>query len=302
MTLPPKIPAALSWSGGKDSAFALHKILEAGEYDVRYLVSGFDEDAARLSVHDVREELIAAQAKSIGIPLLKFYLRGKSNDSYEKSMEASLTTLKAEGIQHIIFGDINLQDLREYREAHLATFGMTCVFPLWGTDTTELVIDFIESGFRSKICCIMEPLLTKDWLGRVIDKDFVKELPATADAGGENGEYHSFCFDGPIFSQPIKFTRGRDSQDIVEQILLNKDQVPVTSKKVYWKTDFVLLPSKAEPVQKTCSQCGSSFECNATDIKNCHCYGVKLNRPLAKTDDNVLLDCLCANCLQKQTD
>ncbi len=302
MTLPAKIPAALSWSGGKDSAFALHKILEAGEYDVRYLVSSFDEDAARLSVHDVREELITGQAKSIGIPLLKFYLRGKSNDSYKKSMEASLTTLQAEGIHHIIFGDINLQDLREYREAHMAAFNMTCIFPLWGEDTTQLVIDFIESGFRSKICCIMEPFLNKEWLGRLIDKDFVKELPASADPCGENGEYHSFCFDGPIFSHPIQFTRGKDSRDIVEQILLNEDRVPVTSKKVYWKTDFVSLPKKVGPVQKICPQCDTSFECNVADIKICQCYGIKVNDLLAKTADSVFLDCLCANCLQMQTD
>ena len=291
-----KIPAVMSWSGGKDSAYALYKILQAGVYDVQYLLSTFKENPARLSGHGVREELIECQAKNIGIPLLKLYLQDSSNARYEAEMNGALSQLKAKGVSHIIFGDINLQDLRQYREQSMAAIGMHCVFPLWQMDTAKLLEDFIDKKFQSSICCIMEPYLSKEWLGRLLDESFVAELPANVDPCGENGEYHSFCFDGPIFSKPVFFTTGGDWQVALEQVKVDGDRKNIVSKKTVWYRDFTALQSQSE--EKICENCGSHFICNMADIENCQCYGLKVTLPPKDSNGKRFTDCLCAACLK----
>ncbi len=203
-----KIPAIFSWSGGKDSSYALYKIFSEAVYDVKYLLSTFNGTYKRLSMHGVREELIDAQAAQLGIPLLKMYVYEANNLEYEHQMQTALSLAKSEGIHHVIFGDIFLEDLRAYREQKMAALDMHCVFPLWKMDTTCIVKDFIAKGFKTCICCINDGYLDDTWCGKMIDENFLNELPTHVDACGENGEFHSFCFDAPFYKQPILIAQG----------------------------------------------------------------------------------------------
>ena len=207
--MPLKIPIILSWSGGKDCSYALHQLKEANIYEVKYLLSTINGNNHRLSMHGVPESLIEKQAESIGIPLIKVYVYESNNEEYEKQMLATLLKLKLEDIDTIAFGDILLEDLKQYREVKNLSIGMKSIFPIWKKDTNQLVKDFIGKGFQSIICCVSEQYLTQEFCGKIIDEPFIQSLPATVDACGENGEYHSFCFDGPVFQWPIAFTIGK---------------------------------------------------------------------------------------------
>ena len=237
-----KIPAIMSWSGGKDSSYALHKVLQEGLYDVKYLLSTFNGNYNRLSMHGVREELIAAQAASIGIPLLKVYVYEASNAEYEKQMQEILLQAKAENINHVIFGDIFLEDLRQYREQKMATINMHCVFPIWKTDTKWMVNDFIAKGFKTIVCCINDGYLDGSWCGRMIDDSFVNDLPPSVDTCGENGEFHTFCFEGPIFKKPIKIIKGEKTYKALEiKTTDHPTPIPDVGTKGFWFCD--LLPA-----------------------------------------------------------
>ena len=238
-----KIPAIFSWSGGKDSSYALHKVLQEGVYDVKYLLSTINGTYKRLSMHGVREELIDAQADSIGIALLKVYVYEASNTEYEQQMQAMLLKAKAEGIQHVIFGDIFLEDLRQYREQKMATLNMHCVFPIWKTDTNWMVNDFIKKGFKTITCCINDGYLDESWCGRLIDETFVDELPATVDACGENGEFHSYCYEAPIFKKKINIITGEKTYKALE-IKLSDHPIPIkdVGTKGFWFCDLLLQP------------------------------------------------------------
>lgn len=201
------IPKAIfCWSGGKDSAYCLHKVLEEKQFDVKYLLTTINQDVKRISMHGIREALLDKQVEAIGIPILKVGLTTASNEAYEKQMALTLQKAKAEGIEHVIFGDIFLKDLRAYRENNLSKVGMEAVFPIWNTNTTDLINDFIAKGFETVLCCINDEFLNYNWLGRKIDSTFLEQLPKNVDACGENGEYHTFCFAGPIFKKEIKFS------------------------------------------------------------------------------------------------
>lgn len=194
-----KIPIVFSWSGGKDSSYALYKILQNELYEVKYLLSTINGNLKRLSMHGVREELIEAQAASIGIPLLKVYVYEADNNEYERKMNDTLLKVKSEGISTVAFGDIFLEDLKQYREDKMRGIGMNCLFPIWQEDTLQLINDFIEKGFKTITCCINDGYLDKDWCGRVIDDSFLSQLPKNVDPCGENGEFHSFCYEAPFF-------------------------------------------------------------------------------------------------------
>jgi Predicted ATPases of PP-loop superfamily len=159
----------------------------------------------RISMHGVREELLDKQAESIGIPLLKVRVNEGTNNEYEKQMEIVLLKAKSEGINNVIFGDIFLEDLRAYRENNLAKLGMKGVFPLWKMDTKILINDFINRKFKAVICCTNDGYLGEEWLGREIDKSFIEQLPVNVDPCGENGEYHTFCYDAPFFKKKVDF-------------------------------------------------------------------------------------------------
>jgi uncharacterized protein (TIGR00290 family) len=196
--------AIFAWSGGKDSAFCLSKVLEEDEYEVVYLLTTLNAEFKRISMHGVQESLLDLQAASIGIPSLKVWLQEASYESYEKQMEDMLLQAKSEGIHYVIFGDIFLEDLRTYRENNLQKVGMKALFPLWKRDTKELITEFIEQGFKTVTCCVNDAFLNEEWVGKEIDEAFLKNLPGGVDPCGENGEYHTFCFEGPIFRKEIK--------------------------------------------------------------------------------------------------
>lgn len=196
--------AIFCWSGGKDSSFALYKILQEKEYEVTTLFTTVNENFKRVSMHGVREELIQEQAKNMGIPLAIMYVKTGSNDEYERNMEAFMLEQKAKGVEYVIFGDIFLEDLRAYRDNNLAKVGMKGVYPLWKMDTNKLAHDFINLGFKTILCCTNDAYLGEKEVGTLFDLNFLNNIPSNVDPCGENGEFHSFCFDGPIFKKAIK--------------------------------------------------------------------------------------------------
>jgi uncharacterized protein (TIGR00290 family) len=204
-----KVEAYMNWSGGKDSSLCLYKALQRGNYNITHLLTSVNAAHDRISMHGVRRSLLEAQAKSIGIPLTTIELPEQPDmQEYENAMFQKVNGLKETGCTHAIFGDIFLEDLKIYREQKLATLDVECVFPLWKIDTTELVHEFIHLGFKSIIVCVNEQYVNKSFCGRIIDHDFINDLPSNVDPCGENGEFHSFVFDGPIFNTPIEFTKG----------------------------------------------------------------------------------------------
>jgi uncharacterized protein (TIGR00290 family) len=201
--------AFFNWSGGKDSALALYHAQKSGGYSVDRLLTNINGRHRRVSMHGVREELLEQQAKSMGLPLQKIILPEEpSMEEYEQTMKDNLQELKKEEFSHAVFGDIFLEDLKNYREQQLATLGLTAVFPIWKRNSTELIHEFIDLGFKTILVCIKADLLPKEFAGRIIDREFLKDLPKNVDACGENGEFHSFVFDGPIFSEPVNFIKG----------------------------------------------------------------------------------------------
>ena len=207
MNLKKKI--VMSWSGGKDSSFALHQLLLEDKYEVKYLLTNIYKPNKRVSMHGVPETLIDEQAKQIGIPLLKMYIEEKTHDEYEQKMKELLLNLKKEGIHKVAFGDIFLEDLRAYRENKLKEVEMTALFPLWNKNTKSLAQQFINSGFKTHLCSIDTSKIPEELIGVDYSNGFLTKLPKTIDPCGENGEFHTFCYDGPIFKNPVLFTKNR---------------------------------------------------------------------------------------------
>lgn len=199
----------MNWSGGKDSSLCLYKVLQGKDYEIKYLLTSVNKIYNRISIHGVRTELLRQQADSIGIPLKLIELLEKPGMSeYEKGMEKKIREIKSEQIHHAIFGDIFLEDLRKYRDEKLHTLGIKASFPLWKIPSNKLMDEFITLGFKAVIVCVNDKYLDKSFCGRMIDHSFVRDLPDNIDVCGENGEYHSFVFDGPIFKTPIAFKKG----------------------------------------------------------------------------------------------
>ena len=229
----------MCWSGGKDSAVCLYKVLQEKQYEVAYLLTTLNEKFKRVSMHGVREELLDEQARQIGIPLVKIYVSEGTNAEYERKMEETLLKFKKAGIEHVIFGDIFLEDLRKYRENNLAKVGMKGIFPLWKLDTTKLLKDFLFLKFKTIICCTNDAYLGEEWAGRVIDEKFLSELPSNADACGENGEYHTFCFEGPLFKQPIKVKGGEKIYKPLEIKTADDCNMPRSQTKGFWFCELI---------------------------------------------------------------
>ena len=207
-----KEPVVLSWSGGKDSAMALHALLRVGEYEVTGLLTTVSDEFRRISHHGVREALLDEQAQAIGIPLQKVYLPseisgGCTNDVYESIIGDVMAHYKAKGVRTVGFGDLFLEDLRAWREANLAKAGMRGIFPIWKRDTTQFARQTISLGFKAYLSCV-EGRVGPGFAGRLYDEALLRELPSGIDPCGENGEFHSFVYDGPIFKRPVSVRVG----------------------------------------------------------------------------------------------
>jgi len=201
--------ALMSWSGGKDSALALEQVRREGRYDVVALLTTVTEVSQRISMHGVRQALLEKQAERIGLPLAIVTIpQAADNESYEARMAEALERYKAQGVDTVIFGDLFLADVRAYREKQLARAGMDAVFPLWGRPTTEIVRDLTTRGYRAITTCVDGDVLPESFVGRTLDADFFNALPDGVDPCGENGEFHSFVYDGPLFSAPVSFEIG----------------------------------------------------------------------------------------------
>lgn len=199
----------LSWSGGKDSCMALAALLDNRAFRIRALLTTVTEDFDRISMHGVRRSLLRRQAESLGLPLREVLIpRQATNAQYEASMAAALADYRQQGIATCAFGDLFLADIRAYRDRQLAAHGMQGVYPLWGRDTGELIRDFLAQGYKTAVVCVDPRKLSPAFVGRVIDSTFLSELPDGVDPCGENGEFHTFVFDGPIFKSPVGFGFG----------------------------------------------------------------------------------------------
>jgi uncharacterized protein (TIGR00290 family) len=199
----------VAWSGGKDSALALYEILKTNRYEVLELLTTVTQDYDRISIHGVRRVLLEQQARSLGFPLEKTLIpKGVSDAEYESILLKTLNGHRTNGVFSVVFGDIFLEDVRKYREGILSKVGMKGIFPLWKKDTRQLARTFIDLEFKAVIAVVDSKVLGKDFAGREFDRQFLAELPTSVDPCGENGEFHSFVYDGPIFREKIFFTKG----------------------------------------------------------------------------------------------
>ena len=236
-----------NWSGGKDSAMALYYLLNDSNYEIRYLLTSINQDSQRISMHGVRKELLYEQAQSIDIPLKELHLpKETSMKIYENELFSVMNNFTKEGIDYAAFGDIFLEDLRKYREKQLEKVQMKALFPLWKKDTKQLIQDFMALGFKTIVTAVDGSKLDASFAGRIIDKEFITDLPDNVDPCGENGEFHSFVFDGPIFKKPIDFTKGEiiKKEYTVGTCSNFEDKKEAVEKKKYtfWFCD--LIPKK----------------------------------------------------------
>jgi uncharacterized protein (TIGR00290 family) len=206
--------AWLAWSSGKDSAWALHVVRQSGEFEVVALLTTVNQTYARVAMHAVRECLVEMQAAAAGLPLIKVPIPSPcTNEVYEQAMGEAMGRARAEGVLHVVFGDLFLEDIRSYREKQLGACGMTPVFPLWRRNTRQLAGEMIAHGLSAHVTCVDPRKLDRSFAGRRFDAGFLRELPADVDPCGENGEFHTFANGGPMFKQAISVTAG----EIVER-------------------------------------------------------------------------------------
>jgi uncharacterized protein (TIGR00290 family) len=267
-----QVPVVLSFSGGKDSILALQRLRASSEWDVRALLASVVEGEGALAMHEVPERLVALQASSLGVPLVAMRMpRNPANSTYEERLAAALAPLRAQGVQHVAFGDLFLADIRKYRDALMARLGFEVVYPLWGADTRDLARTFVSNGYRGVTVCVDESKLGPEWAGRVLDAAFFDALPAGIDPCGEHGEFHTFVHDGPGFAYPVRFER-RATQ---------------TRGGFHFAA---LYPLSGE----ACARCGATFECGMqAGVAHCWCADV----PPASIDAS-LSGCLCPRCLR----
>ena len=199
----------MCWSGGKDSSLALRAVLEDPSFQVEALLTTVTEDYERISMHGVRRELLIEQAETMGLPLEEVRIpAGASNAIYESAMKECLLRHKARGVSRVVFGDLFLPDIRQHRETRLAEIGMNGLFPLWHKDPRKLAEDFIAAGFCAYIVCVDPKQMDPSFCGRPFDRALLAEFPASVDPCGENGEFHTFVYDGPIFQKALAVKKG----------------------------------------------------------------------------------------------
>jgi len=266
-------PVVLSFSGGKDSVLALER-LRTGGWDLRALLAAFVEDDGTLVMHGVPERLVALQAASLGVPLVPLRVpREAPNTVYEARFAAALEPFRAQGVRHVAFGDLFLPDIKAYRDALMVRLGFEPVYPLWHEDTRSLAERFVDSGYRGIAICADTARLAPEWAGRELDASFFAGLPPGVDPCGENGEFHTFVYDGPGFFYPVRFERTTG---------------PMRGKLAYAR----LRPLSGE----ACARCGATFECGMkAGVEHCWCADLP---PIAPS--TAFTSCLCPRCLRDE--
>lgn len=233
-----KPKAVFNWSSGKDSALALYQVLQENKIEVTTLLTSINKEFQRISMHGVHVSLLERQAESLGIPLIKMELpKEPSMDEYRDLMNKTMSEIQAMGITQSVFGDIFLEDLRKYREDQLKTIGMEAVFPLWKQNTTDLIHEFLSLGFKTIVTCVNETYLDKSFAGRIIDHDFIRDLPKNVDPCGENGEFHTFTFAGPIFKEPVLFEIGETVKKTYPKPKTNPEDED--EEYIFWFCDLI---------------------------------------------------------------
>ena len=201
--------ALIAWSSGKDSAWALHEVRRAGAFEIVGALTTVTHEFCRVSMHGVREELLAAQLAAARLPALVVRIPFPCpNEIYEREMAAALTEAKRAGVSHVVFGDLFLQDIRAYRETRLAQIGVTPVFPLWHRPTDALAREMIDGGLEAHLVCVDRKKLPASFAGRRFDRALLESLPPDIDPCGENGEFHSFVTAGPMLERAIAVAAG----------------------------------------------------------------------------------------------
>lgn len=202
-------PVVLSWSGGKDSAMALHRLRQDPAFAVAGLLTSVTEDSGRISMHGVRRELLRRQAEALGLPLREVVLPPfPPNALYEAAMAEAFAEQRAKGVTTVAFGDLFLEDIRAFRDGLAARHDMTPTYPVWGDDTRRFMTEVLAVGFKAVAVCVDLARLDEGFAGRILDAGFLADLPDGVDPAGENGEFHTFVFDGPGFARPVDFTVG----------------------------------------------------------------------------------------------
>ncbi len=209
-----KAKVLLSWSSGKDSAWALHVLRADPRVELVGLLTSVNQTLSRVAMHAVREGLLEAQAAALGLPLTKVYIpQPCSNAEYEAAMRAAVAAARQAGVTHMAFGDLFLEDIRAYREEKLAGSGIEPLFPIWGRPTAELSREMVDAGLRAVVTCVDPKQLDASFAGRIYDSSLLDDLPDGVDPCGERGEMHSFAYAGPMFAEPLRVTTG----EIVER-------------------------------------------------------------------------------------
>ncbi|MDQ3192931.1 MAG: diphthine--ammonia ligase [Bacteroidota bacterium] len=227
--------AAMFWSGGKDSAYALWCIKQENKLDIKYLVTTINRNLKRVSMHGIKEEVVERQTKQTGIPLMKMFVEGGSNEDYEASLSQIFKKLKNEGINKIVFGDIFLEDLRAYRDNFFKLHQMQGIYPLWKQDTSVVFNKMMKEGFRTVICCVNSTVLDEKFTGKELTLDLISKMPDTVDTCGENGEFHTFCFEGPVFNNKVQYSLGEK----IFKPLEIKQQDHSTTSPGFWFIDII---------------------------------------------------------------
>jgi len=222
--------AWLAWSSGKDSAWALHTVRQSGDFEIVALVTTVNRTYERVAMHAVRESLLEMQAAAVGLPLVKVAIPSPCpNAVYEQAMSDAMAQARAEGVRHVVFGDLFLEDIRAYREKQLADCGMTPVFPVWGIETRRLAEDMLAGGLSGYLTCVDPRKLDRSFAGRRFDASLLADLPSGVDPCGENGEFHTFANAGPMFRETIPVEVG----EILERdSFVFADLLPVASAGV----------------------------------------------------------------------
>jgi uncharacterized protein (TIGR00290 family) len=233
------IPVSLSWSGGKDSAYALWELSKSRIYQVVRLHTTFGEETRRVGLHGIHEDLIQLQADALELPLDRIYYPASGdNNAYTHAVNSYLHELQKQGIFDVAYGDIFLEDLKKFREELLAKRAMKGVFPLWGRNTEELANDFIRSAFVTLICAADENHVALEWMGKAYDKLFLQSLKSGVDPCGENGEFHTFCIAGPIFNTQLSITLGPVVRQSYQYNLADGTSV----EKGFWFREILKAP------------------------------------------------------------